>query len=202
MRWWARALLVVTLSLPLGGMAKADSTTPPDPRIGIAGGGNSADVGLTFSFTSNATGGGVFDFINNSGQDWFNLSITTKFPGGNLKTDYQCAAPGLFMNCQFSLNSDGTLINVLFFGIGRGEETFASKGSFIEDDTFTGIRNGQEFIVNLNNPGSSSVGGWVPNTRFDAIANIPEPASMTLFLVGLGAIAVGRRLRNLSKRSD
>ena len=183
-------------------VAKADSTTPPDPRIRIAGSGNSENVGLEFSFTSNATGGGVFDFINNSGQDWFNLSITTKFPGGNLQTDYSCSAPGIFMNCKFSLNSDGSLVNVLFYGIGRNEEGFANKGSLIEDDTFTGIRNGQEFIVSLNNPGSSSVGGWVPNTKFNAIANVPEPTSMTLFLIGLGAIAVGRRLGKWAKPND
>ena len=106
------------------------------------------------------------------------------------------------MNCKFSLNSDGSLVNVLFYGIGRNEEGFANKGSLIEDDTFTGIRNGQEFIVSLNNPGSSSVGGWVPNTKFNAIANVPEPTSMTLFLIGLGAIAVGRRLGKWAKPND
>ncbi len=202
MRWSSRVLSLLAFVFLLSGLARADSTTPTDPRIGIAGSGNSTDVGLTFSFTSNATGGGIFDFINNSGQDWFNLSITTKFPGGDLNKDYQCAAPGIFMNCQFSLSSDGSMINVLFFGVGSGTGSAGTLAAASRDDTFTGIRNGQEFIISLNNPGSSTVGGWVPNTRFDAIANIPEPASMTLFLVGLGAIAIGRKLRRWKTPGD
>ena len=166
-------------------MARADgiSSTIPDPEIEISDPLCFEDcppgVGLTFTFSADAFGGGILSFHNVSGQTWTNLLITT---GSNPffvdPSAIQCRT-NAFVSCV-PLNLGGGTTGIFFFGT---------------NDSFHGIPNFDAFEINLNDTfGGASGGSWGANRSFVAAANVPEPATLTLFAVGLAALVARRKL--------
>ncbi len=142
---------------------------PPNPTILVSN---------SFAFGADNFGGGVLSFQNESGQNWFELSVTATLP--NL-TAITCG-PGPFVTCTISTSpvSTGFLYDIMFGPASAG-----------------GITNGEVFSVNLNDSGDdpSGVGSWGPGTDFSAKANAtPEPSSITLMIAG-GLLAAGIFLR-------
>ena len=178
-----RAILVVFLLAFSATVALAD-TIPPDPRIIILGAtGSTSVLGLNFSFQANNQGLGTFFFVNNSNQDWLRLDILTVPPS---PCSTITGSSDVFANfsCASIPNSGGQVL-MSFFGVG----TFF-VGEFSQ--TFPGILNGTEFAIGL---GTNLAEAWTPNESFSARANVPEPATLALFLTGVGILAVRRRFR-------
>jgi hypothetical protein len=134
--------------------------------------GPGTPVGLSFTFTSDGSGGGLLNFINTSGVTFTTLEFNVPPPsplapivcGGNA-----------FTNCFRQYLVEGEYATIDFFG-------------------GPGIPDGTMFQVDL---GAS---GWTPNATFEAFANepdeeepTPEPCMLTLFASGVGAIWLQRR---------
>ena len=137
-----------------------------DPRLIINGGhepiGSSAPVGLDFSFMADASGGGLFSFMNTSGQNWTFLEIEA--PSPNPSYVITCGGTSFATCVVLPQPGDFTIID------------FSGGG---------GILNGQGFTIDL---GSS---GWPPNGVFHAFAN-PEPGTLGLCLIGLAPLLARR----------
>lgn len=145
----------------------------------------------SFSFFADANGGGIQTFRNGTTQDWISLTITETGiaafdaegnPNIFLKTS-------LFTNTRLSaFGSDGALME--FFGT-AGDCADDLNGLPDTDDVglseTCGIAVDQVFSINLN-PSFIGDTSWLANQRFDAIANVPEPAS--LFLLGAGLAGI------------
>ena len=129
--------------------------------------GPGTPVGLSFTFTSDASGGGLLNFINTSGVTFTTLEFNVPPPsplapivcGGNA-----------FTNCFRQFLVEGGFATIDFFG-------------------GPGIPDGTPFQIDL---GAS---GWTPNATFEAFANesdeeepTPEPGVITLFASGVAAI--------------
>jgi len=186
-------LLLMGVALFAGPILAGESPYP-DPKILIAGGSDSKDLtGPTFSFTANSSGGGPvdnYDFFNDSGEYFSTLSITTttKFPNGTSIGSIDCDLDGngFFSDCAVTTNLDTATI--LFYG-DLGGVPYCEDGV---DAYYC------EFEFSLNNDGSidpSGVGGWVPGATFTAVANTPEPGTITLFVTSLGILAAKGKFR-------
>jgi PEP-CTERM motif-containing protein len=161
------ALLTFILILTCGA-AFANSNT--DPRIIIKDpvcGGACTSVGTHFSFTSPESGTGTLFFTNDSGVAWTSLRLVESGVAANSIT---CSAPHTFMHCSVTTSENG-ITTILLSGVGQG---------------FTGIAAGHNFSIQF---GEWPQGG----VHFTAVANVPEPATLALFLTGLGAIVTRRR---------
>jgi hypothetical protein len=148
--------------------AFANSAT--DPRIIIKDpvcGQSCTGVGTHFSFTSPETGSGTMFFTNNSGIGWHSLRLVETGVAAN---SISCSAPHTFMNCSVTTNENG-VTTILLTGVGQG---------------FSGIAAGHNFSITF---GQWPAGG----VTFTAVANVPEPATLALFITGLGAIVSRRR---------
>jgi hypothetical protein len=151
------------------------TSQPIDPRLIINGGhflGPSEPVGLDFTFMANSSGGGMFTFTNDSGQNWTSLEIETPPP----TPSYAITCGGTsFAHCEvlFQPESDSAIVD--FFGGG-------------------GILSGDMFRIDLGNS------GWPPNGEFHAFANIPEPGTLALSLIGLAPL-LARRFNHFGMRN-
>jgi hypothetical protein len=167
-----RVLTLAVLVMACAVCLHADSQ-PSDPRIVISGGHDSADslacmftcVGSDFTFMADGSGGGMFSFTNNSGHDWTSLAIEAPFPTGDIVT---CGGSS-FAHCVVMPQS-GDFIIIDFYGGG-------------------GIMANESFTIDLGNS------GWQPNGEFQAFANVPEPSTLALSLVGLTPLLRRRRHR-------
>jgi hypothetical protein len=131
--------------------------------------GPGTPVGLSFTFTSDAFGGGLLNFTNTSGLTFVTLQIDVPPPlpiapitcGGNA-----------FVHCFQQSFTVAEYATIDFFG-------------------GPGIPNGAMFQIDL---GST---GWTPDATFEALANVPivtpEPGLLALFASGIGAIWLGRK---------
>ncbi len=161
----------------------------------------STNVGLSFTFTSSANGGGIEPFINPpyrnaSGSDWTSLRVVSDFPfAGNV---FSCYGGPFFAHCNVSPDLSGNAA-LLFYGVGFlvGDPP---NDSLIH--LYPGIRMTDEFTINLNHPlgnPNGDSGGWLNGGRpvsFVATANAPEPGTAALLALGLLAgVALRRRPR-------
>lgn len=192
-----------------------------DPRIVIAGDEASVKIYSTsFSFVSSSNGGGYYGggggelmdglpifgqgLYNASGVDWLSLVITVPVPwahGIPLDYDkYPCAYDiegGTFYDGLRVKQVDGTLVMTFFDPV-----VLSSNFNFVGGAPQAGIYAGAHFSIDLRNlccgglPCSNGSGGWLDKDgqplTFNAVANVPEPGSLVLTLIGLGsALAVG-----------
>lgn len=167
-------LLLVALFAPL---ANANSVPSTDPRIIINDPPNPACTsvtsitGTTFAFMADANGGGFLCFTNDTGTPWLNISITVPLPlNATFPDDFFCDSD-TFATCTFSLS--GNILTIFF-----------TDGALPDDGT--------NFNIDLN---SDNPTGWGPNASFTAVANVPEPGTLSLFLAGIGTLVARRRLR-------
>jgi hypothetical protein len=132
----------------------------------------------SFTFGSNASGGGDTGFTNESGETWTRLDVLFTLP---ILKDIMCQSP-VFVTCTMTTSPPTTTGGLVSYDLMFGP---APQG---------GIFNGENFEVNLNDNGfentdPNGAGSWTPGEQFTAVANAPEPGS---FLLGcLGFLLVG-----------
>jgi hypothetical protein len=124
--------------------------------------GPGTPVGVVFTFTSDAFGGGLLNFINTSGVTFVNMQIDVPPP---LPLAPIACDGNAYVHCfqeQFAVMNFATID---FFG-------------------GPGIPDGTMFQIDL---GST---GWTPNATFEAFANVdivtPEPGVLILLATGAG----------------
>ncbi len=163
-RFAALLLFVIVLSC-----VAALANSVPDPTIVIRDpvcGSACTSVGTHFTFTSPTGGTGTLMFTNVSGATWHNLKL---IESGVPASAISCSAPHTFMNC--SVTTTGGITTILLSGIGG---------------SFSGIPVDHNFSITFGRWPSAGV-------KFTGIANVPEPATLSLFLTGLGALATRRK---------
>ncbi len=154
---------------------------------------------LTFSFQASNHGGGIFDFTNLSGTGWSSLTFIV---AGIFSVNCQSDA---FKYCGYTNGPDSTTFE---FATSLDpskpwlvEQLYPPPGANNGGITF---RN--EFEINLNGTlvselgQSGDTGGWLDGNgnpvSFHVGANgatVPEPASIFLVSIGLGAMITRRR---------
>jgi hypothetical protein len=143
--------------------------------------GFSEDVfGLTFTFASGPGGGGIFDFVNRSGETWTRVDVSTLFPQADLSLFF-CHSNSFA--CEVKKVGD-SIIYTFFDGElpSLGRESADGPG---------------HFTINLNTPARSpgDNGGWGAGREFVGVANVPEPGRLALLLMAGGFLAAGFRRR-------
>jgi hypothetical protein len=149
--------------------AASFASSSADPRIIIKDpicGSNCITVGRFFSYYSPASGSGVQLFNNGSGLNWTKLLLTEFTVPASL---ISCIAPHTFAKCSVTTHNGKTTI----FLTGVGE-------------SFSGISAGDNFSIGFK---SWPQGG----VFFTAAANVPEPPTALLVLIGLLGTKVYRR---------
>lgn len=188
--------------------ARADAV--PDPKIIVQGSGYSQGLyGLDFAFVANSTGGGSFDFSNESGIDWTELNISTAMPYGYTNdgwaaldsTSYYTISSELFTSSALSFGTNSLTIHL--FGVDDGHGGIPFTGAVPMNKSEGEAPWGSHFSINLdNNPLDPGIGGWLGADHsplgFDGTANpVPEPGTCALLLGGL--LALGLRSRRKKK---
>jgi hypothetical protein len=171
MKYTAALLALILVLTSIAAFANSN----PDPRIIIKDpvcGSTCTSVGTHFTFTSPASGTGTLFFTNNSGVSWTSLKLVESGVAANA---ISCSAPHTFMQCSVSTNGSG-VTTILLSGVGQG---------------FAGVTSGHNFSITFDEWPAGGV-------NFKAVANVPEPATLALFVTGLCAI-VNRR-RNLFRQ--
>ncbi|MBV9158314.1 MAG: hypothetical protein JO097_18780 [Acidobacteriaceae bacterium] len=180
----SKSVFILALAV-FGATAVAARATPSDPRIIVSGGGDPTAVETpVFTFMSDAAGGGVLSFVNDTSLDWTSLDFFVKLPSGSPIT---CSSP-VYNTCDFtSTPIVGTTISQYDIGF----ENPASAGGLLPGDTLT---------INLDDTGSAvnGSGSWGPNNTFTAVVNLPEPSSF--FFLAAGLLLLGG-LRRYSRRT-
>ena len=186
------SLFTLVLLAASAGIAQADSVPPGDPKIILAGAGNSTPVGQTFFFGSDdfqtpSEGNPFIDFNNMSGVNFDSLTITilnAAFPNGALT----CGVSAFFSNCTADPNGKF----VTYFG--ENGDNFNGIGSssplsellaffFPKFDDEDGNSHFQLQFVGFepdpNNP-----------LEFEGQANVPTPEPSVAFLCAVGLLGL------------
>jgi hypothetical protein len=129
--------------------------------------GPGTPVGLSFTFTSDASGGGLLNFVNTSGVTFTTLEFNVPAP---LPSAPIVCGGNAYPTCFRQWLTEGEFATVDFNG-------------------GPGIPDGTMFQVDLGTT------GWTPNATFEAFANetdeeepTPEPGVLTLLASGLAAV--------------
>lgn len=178
MRLLSRALfcLAICSSIPL---LRAE---PIDPQISIGDPGSGTLLNSdTWTFSSDANGGGTFDFTNDTRQLWASLDFIVTLPTGDTIT---CSST-IYSACSFTESGSPSAATAVY------------DVGFENAVTSPGIVPGESFTVNLNDVPSVDHGGWGADTSIEGIANldVPEPASWLLAAAGLlvGVLVIRQR---------
>ncbi len=130
------------------------------------------------------SGGGIFNFVNESLQNWTKLDFSVDLPSNST---FACGPGPFFSFCQIAptLQAGGTTL----YDISLTGPTPATGG----------LGNGVPFAINLNdfispgtqNPAPNGSGGWLPDNTFSGRANdfSPEPSTWLLLVAGFGGIS-------------
>lgn len=182
-----RPLVLATLLLAGASAAKATAT---DPQIIIQVGANSIQLtSLTFptlNYTASATLLAPNCFLGTtSGLP----SMTCEFANHTGQT--MTSLTGLILPAQLPLTLISNIFSQTSQSVTGGAVTF-SLGS-IPDCALSGGNPACEFSITLV--------GFADPTTFNFTANVPEPATIAMFLTGLGALAAGRRLRKAGRHT-
>lgn len=164
MRLWRTLLIALLLAFCATGLQAGPRVIIHDPQAPTI-----TPVGLTFTFTSDSSGGGVLAFTNASGLNWTSLDVFTPPP---LPIDaITCGTDNVtFTNCSIQSGQFGYYATINFTG-------------------GTGITNGELFFVDLGTD------GWTPDAQFLAIATpSPEPGTVLLLAGGIASILARKRL--------
>jgi hypothetical protein len=178
-----RSLAILVGVVLLAAAAFADSNH--DPKIIIGDPVCNGCISVTsnhFSFTLPTTQGSFFtgklQFQNNSGKTWYNLFLTESVvPWQNVSCNKHSA---FFNDCEIVPSSKNNSTTIEFLNLAPNPKS--------------GILNGGVFSLNFQPVDENA---WPSGTSFDGKANptvVPEPASVTLFIAGLGAIVARRKL--------
>jgi hypothetical protein len=200
--------LLLVLFLVLSASVIAHATT--DPRIVITEPGcQEGDTSVTsvtdgFVFAS-VSGGGVFNFCNNTGVNWTNILVgvlstaplsTIDCPSAT-QQDPANTAHLAFSTCLlFASPNPHTSFYAYFFGTSPGVPALGFNG-------FPGVPNGERFVVNLNCPEFiSDCTPWPDGSRFVGIPNfdfsnplpsVPEPSTLAMLATAFGAGLLRRK---------
>jgi hypothetical protein len=162
MRLWRAVLLTLLVGFCAAKMQAGPRVIIHDPDAPFP-----TPVGLTFTFNSDSSGGGILTFTNASGVNWFNLYIFV--PPPDPVAAITCGGD-TFANCVVLAGQNGYFATIAFTGA-------------------PGITNGEIFFADL---GSS---GWTPNAQFLAEANLPEPSTLLLLAGGIIPILMRKKWR-------
>jgi hypothetical protein len=175
-------LLLLAVSVRI---AQADPVRPGDPQMIIDTSSSDAITITTSSFTfgSDAGGGGYFTFFNDTGVDWTSMLVTVPLVPGTIFPDDYVFGGTAFTTVQATLVGD--TLSILF-----------SNGNSQLGPGPAAIVNGSFFTINLNDPLPSGgpnldpngSGGW-GDSDFGVQTNIPEPATWILLMAGLAVLA-------------
>lgn len=184
MRSLANALfcLAILSTIQLGRAA------PVDPQISVGDPVSGTPLSSPmWSFKSDANGGGIFAFINETKNVWQTLDFFATLPAGDT---ISCSST-LFGLCDYTSTPAG-----------NGQRLF--DVGFEQPDNGTGVGPKGTFSIDLNDSScgdkniSSCGGGWGSNSSIEGVANfgLPEPATWALTAAGLllcGFCAIHRR---------
>lgn len=162
MKLWRALLLTLIVAFCAAQLQAAHIIIHDPPASSVT------PVGLTFTFSSDSSGGGVLAFTNTSGVNWFNLYVFV--PPPQPVTTFTCGTDNvLFSTCNIFGGQFGYFATVVFTG-------------------GPGIANGDMFFVDLGS------GGWTPNAQFLAEANhSPEPGTWLLLSGGILSVLARRK---------
>ena len=196
----ARYVLLAILLMGSAAIAHADGLA--DPRMIVSDppcfeGPCPNPVGLTFSFTSNANGGGFFEFTNESDFDWTSLLIETGSDPFTVPPNLISCQTNAFLSCVVS-DLGGGVTAMYLSGVTAPGCEFGCANGIPDFDIFTINLNGEADSPVDESPDGS--GGWGSGRNFSASANVPppvpEPATITLMAAGLGVFFAKKKLGN------
>jgi hypothetical protein len=209
-----RLAIIVIVLIGSAGVARADGL-PVDPKMDVSDPTCTTDScpnpvgpnqGFQFTVVPNSpgstVGGGVFMATNNSGIQWTSLLFT--FPTADISISCTSGAGGnapFQSPCTQSFEADGTITDL-----------FYTNTCFEEGPCPSGITPNDIFTISLNDLGLTT-GSWPVGLTFTAYANMtagnetppsggfvtltamPEPATLTLLAIGVGALLAKQRFR-------
>jgi PEP-CTERM motif len=200
----ARRLLLLVFIIGMAAVASATKIQTSDPNCDqtttITSGTD------TFSFNANTQGQGIFCFINNTGQAWGTLLVAIQTQV--TLSEINCSTTAFVNPCVERTNPSTPGFVYIYFQ----NPCFGQSPNECQPQA-TGVPDGNQLEIDLN---CADIGGvctdpvpsWGANAGVDGFINptlgsngfpqfpsVPEPATATLLVSGLGAAYLKRRRR-------